>query len=348
MSRPRVCIAGPLLGSVPGWVTSQGEILADCMAADGLEVLTTSNVVNRYLRPADIASSLVRWRNRIDVVVVMVYSGAAFATADLVSFVTKRLGKGVILALHGGNMPEFSETHRHWIARVLNRADAVVAPSVYLAEWAQARTNSPVYTIPNIVRLECYPFEHRHEVRPLLLWMRTFHDVYRPELAVDALTRLIPSFPEARLTMAGQDRGLLNSMRDLVKKQGLEDHVRFAGFLDGEDKRRKFAAHDIFLNTTSIDNLPVSLLEAAASGLPIVTTSVGGIPYTFTDESHALLVDGDAGDISQAVRRLLNEQGLARRLSKQAREMVKGMQSGVIDAWRACLDHVVSKRTAHR
>lgn len=343
MSRPGICIAGPLLGSVPGWVVSQGEILAACLDADGFDVVATSGMVNRYLRPADIASSLMRWRTRIDVVIALMFSGPAFAVTDLTSLVAKGLNKRLILHLHGGNLPDFARAHRRWVARVLDRADAIVAPSSYLAQWADRTTRSPVHTIPNIVPLDGCPFEQRHALRPHVLWMRTFQEIYRPELAVEALARLRSSVPGIRLTMAGQDRGRLAPVRRLVAGHGLAEHVHFAGFLDASDKRRQFAANDIFLNTAAIDNMPVTLLEAAAFGLPIVSTSVGGIPHVFTDGRDALLVDGDAGDLARAIRRLLKDPSLARQLSSSGRRLAESCSwEAVGGSWRELCNRIVT------
>jgi glycosyltransferase involved in cell wall biosynthesis len=105
---------------------------------------------------------------------------------------------------------------------------------------------------------------------------------------------------------------------------GLDGAVRFAGFLDSEGKRREFAEHDIFLNTNRVDNAPVSVLEAAAFGLPVVSTNVGGIPHLLRNGDEALLVpEGDAEALASSVRRLLDEPGLAARLSTAGREVAE-------------------------
>ena len=138
--------------------------------------------------------------------------------------------------------------------------------------------------------------------------MRTFHEIYRPDLALRTLARLLPDHPGATLTMAGQDRGRLAETRRLAGGLGLAGAVRFAGFLDAEGKRREFPEHDIFLNTNRIDNAPVSVVEAAAFGLPVVATRVGGIPHLLRDGEEALLVPEAPGEtpgaMAGAVRRL--------------------------------------------
>jgi glycosyltransferase involved in cell wall biosynthesis len=301
-----------MLGSNPGWAVGQGEVLAGLLAREGWDVRTASNRINRWLRLADVATSPWRWRGKVDVLVLMVFSGPAFRLVEAASAAAFRLGMPMILWLHGGNLAEFARRHPDRVRRVLARGRVSVAPSKFLAEPFGARV------IPNVVDLDQYPYRHRPQVAPRLLWMRTFHELYRPDLALRVLERL----PGATLTMAGQDKGLLAETRRRAEEMGLD--VRFPGFLDAEGKRREFAGHDVFLNTNRVDNAPVSVLEAAAFGLPVVSTDVGGIPCLLRDGEEALLVpEGDAEAMAGAVRRLLDEPGLVGRLSSAGREVAE-------------------------
>jgi glycosyltransferase involved in cell wall biosynthesis len=303
-----------MLGSNPGWAVGQGEVLAGLLAREGWDVRTTSSRVNRWLRLADVATSPWRWRGRVDVLVLMVFSGPAFRLVEAASAAASRLGMPMILWLHGGNLAEFAGRYPERVRRVLARGRVAVAPSKFLAEPFGARV------IPNVVDLDQYPYRYRPQVAPRLLWMRTFHELYRPDLALRVLERLKGT--GATLTMAGQDKGLLAETRRRAEEMGLD--VRFPGFLDAAGKRREFAGHEVFLNTNRVDNAPVSILEAAAFGLPVVSTDVGGIPCLLRDGEEALLVpDGDAKAMATAVRRLLDEPGLAGRLSAAGREVAE-------------------------
>lgn len=303
-----------MLGANPGWAVGQGEVLAGLLAREGREVRTASSRVNRWLRLADVATSPWRWRGKVDVLVVMVFSGPAFRLVEAASAAAFRVGMPMVFWLHGGNLAEFAGRHPDRVRRVLARGRAAVAPSRFLAEPFGARI------IPNVVDLDQYPYRRRSQVAPRLLWMRTFHELYRPDLALRVLERLKGT--GATLTMAGQDKGLLSETRRRAEEMGLD--VRFPGFLDAEGKRREFAGHDVFLNTNRVDNAPVSVLEAAAFGLPVVSTDVGGIPCLLRDGEEALLVrEGDTEAMAGAVRRLLGEPGLAGRLSAAGREVAE-------------------------
>lgn len=341
-SGARLCMVGPMLGRNPGWVTTQGELLADQFTAEGWSVKETSHQPSRPLRLLDTVSSLVRWRHHVDLVVLSVFSGPSFAMADLTSRLTSALGIPTIMWLHGGNLPEFSRAHRAWVDRVLRRASLIVAPSTFLAEHS-VRAIGPVEIIPNLIDLTALPFRRRSEVSPRLLWMRTFHPVYNPALAIRTLGRLRSHQPSATLTMAGQEKGLTAEMRSAAREMGLDDAVSFPGFLGAERKARAFDSHDIYLHTNHVDNTPVSVLEAAAAGLPIVATNVGGIPHLLEHEHTALLVpDDDEVAMAKAVERLLAEPDLAERLSCNARELAEASSwDSVRSQWERVFERVL-------
>lgn len=318
-SNPSLCLVGPMLGGNSGWVVSQGEVLAQFLAKEGYPVRLTSTIPNRFLRLGDTVRSLIAWRKQIDVIVLMVFSGPSFGMADIASLLARKLGKPLILWLHGGNLPAFSHQYTKWIQHVYRRGQAIISPSGYLAD-ATRQLGFEVQVIPNLISLDSYPYRHRSTVQPRLLWMRTFQDIYHPEMAVETLNRLRDEYPQMMLTMAGQEKGRLAAVKALVQQKGLAEQVQFGGFLDMHGKQQAFAEHDIYLNTNRVDNMPVSVVEAAAFGLPIVATEVGGIPHLLKHEETALFVaDGDTAGMAAATRRLLSEPGLAGRLSRNGR-----------------------------
>jgi glycosyltransferase involved in cell wall biosynthesis len=157
-------------------------------------------------------------------------------------------------------------------------------------------------------------------------------------MAVEVLDRLRATHPDATLTMAGQEKGLGDAVRALVHARGLDDAVRFPGFLDAEGKRREFAAHDVFLNTNRVDNMPVSVVEAGAFGLPIVATDVGGVRDLVGGASALLVGDEDVDAMVAAVESLLADPELAGRLSRAGREVAERSGWAALGpAWEAVL-----------
>lgn len=342
---PRLLFLGPALGRHPGWVTTQGEVLAGLFEAAGHHVVVSSDRVHPVGRAADHAVTVVRRRRDVDLAVVSVFSGNAFALAEEAVLLCRLLGVPPVAWLHGGNLPTWGADHRRRAHRLLRSVDAVVAPSAYLARWATGFGIAPT-VIPNVLDLDAYPFRVRESVRPRLLWMRTFQDLYDPATAVRALGLLRDRGIDATLTMAGQDKGLLEPSRDLARALGVDDAIRFAGFVSGPDKVALLDDHDVFLNTNLVDNAPVTVLEAAACGLAVVSTNVGGIPDLLAADVAARLVPpGDAEAMVDAVTGLLDDPAVAVRLAASARQVVeRSAWPAVRDQWLQVWDTVSRER----
>lgn len=303
----------------PGRVTTQDEILADRFREAGVPVLKTSCKANRYHRLLDIVSTLIRFRKRITTQCISIYGGPSFVVEDVASRLGRWFGHRLILHLHGGALPEFFARHPGWSRRVLQRADAIVTPSPFLARTAQ-QLGFPALVIPNLIALEDYSHRRRSALRPRLFWMRAFHPIWNPRMALAALREVCMTHLDATLVMGGEDKGQLQEVKRLAAEWGLEARVRFAGFLNREAKAREGDAADIFLNTNQVDNTPVAIIEAWAMGLPVVSTRVGGIPDLVTHRQTGLLVEADdCVAMADAVRELLRDANLAGHLSAQGR-----------------------------
>jgi glycosyltransferase involved in cell wall biosynthesis len=312
-----------MLGRHAGWVPNPAELLAPRLQTRGYHCLLTSPVVNRYRRLADIVRTIVHQRSRIDVLCLQVYSGASAIVDEVVSRLGRLFGHGIVMVLHGGAMPQFIARYPRPTCAILKRAHVLVAPSAFLAR-AIRPYGFQARVIPNMIDLADYPYRHRRKIEPRLLWMRTFHDIYNPQMAVQVVDNLRRRGVDVCLTMAGQEKGTLGAVQALIARLGLAERVRFAGFLDHGGKQREFAAHDVFLNTNRVDNMPVSVVEAAAFGLPIVATAVGGVPDLLSDGETGLLVpDDDAPAMTAALECLLADSDLAGRLSANGRRLAE-------------------------
>jgi glycosyltransferase involved in cell wall biosynthesis len=180
--------------------------------------------------------------------------------------------------------------------------------------------------------------------------MRAFHRIYQPELAVAALAELVGEFPAVQLTMAGPDKrdGSLARTERAAACRGLSQRVAFRGAVSKRALPALLDSADIFLNTSRVDNTPVSVLEAMAAGLCIVSTNAGGIPYLLRHERDALLTGCEhPGEMAAAVRRVLNEPGLAGRLSLNARRGVEPFDwSEVLPLWERLFLRVAEAKSA--
>ncbi len=317
----------------------------------GWRVIRASGKANKVLRMADMLITIWRRRADYDVAVVDVYSGQAFRFAEFSAALLTALGKPFVLLLHGGRLPEFALSHQRRVRRLLARATAVVSPSRYLLE--RMRNLRPdAQLIPNPISLEQCRYVPRHRVAPKLAWLRAYHHVYNLPMAIQVVERLLHQFPEIRLTAIGPDKGdgTLAEVQAQVALRNLAEHVRLQGAVDKEQVPGCLNQGDIFLNTTNIDNTPVSVLEAMACGLCVVSTDVGGIPYLLEDGVDSLLVPrGDAAACAAAVERLLKDDALAARLSAAARRKAEAFDwQRVLPQWQSLLLNLIPARSSAR
>ena len=340
-----MCIAGNLLGKNRGHVTTQGQILADRFVANGFDVITVSSRINSMARLLDVVWTILRNCRKIDILIVEIYSGRAFILADTACFLAKLFRIPSILVLHGGSLPDFAERYPGWVKRVLGRARALVAPSKFLVDKLSA-LGMDLQVIPNVIDLDCYDYHLRAMIAPKLLWMRSFHPIYNPQMALKAFAAIKLNEPNATLIMAGVDKGLEADIKELAKEMGLQEVVRFPGFLDQEEKLKEFSTADIFLNTNQVDNMPVAVIEACAMGLPVVATCVGGIPDMITNGQNGLLVpDGDAKGMADAVISLLENADLAARISANGRLLAeRSSWEKVRSEWEGLFDEIMQMK----
>lgn len=339
--RPVVCIVGPLVGRNRGRVTTQGEKLWDLLTSAGYKVIAVSTSESRYVRLAEILATIAARRSEIDVLVVFTYGLKSFVVEDLATLLASRLRIPIVMSLCGGTLPQFMARFPRWTDRVFKRADKIVCQSNYLSRAMQER-GYVSEIVSNMIDIDGYRFRRRTSVKPRLFWMRTFEDLYNPELAIRTLVRVRARHPEATLVMAGQDSPFRREVEASVVRHGAGGAVRFAGFLDLAGKAREGDAADVFLNTPRIDNRPICVVEAAALGLPIVSTNVGGMPDLLDDGRTGLLVpDDDDRAMANAVLRLLDEPELAERLSAAGRVLAEQSSSALVrPQWERLLGDV--------
>jgi len=311
---------------------SVGEELSLRLQQRGWQVLAASGQINRLLRLADMLATAIFHARQYRAALVEVYSGPAFIWAEAVCAALRLLKKPFVLALHGGGLPEFAQRNPGRVTRLLASAAAVVTPSRWIAA-SLAAFHSNIQYLPNAIQVDQYPYTLRTDITPRLVWLRAFHAIYQPWLAVQALSELRKSFPSASLLMIGPDKGdgALERTRLAVHQLGLQDAVVFQGGVDKSEVPVWLNRADIFLNTTTYESFGVSLLEAAACGLPIVTTRVGELPYLWQDGSEALLVPpDDPVAMADAIQRILCEPAMAQKLSSNGRRKAEQLDWAVI------------------
>lgn len=341
-SRPRLLLVGNFL-SVKGATPTIIEYLANKLTVAGYEIIATSSYRNGWLRGIDMILTAIFKCHQYEAVIIDLYSGRAFLWGEVLSIILKILHRPFVLALHGGALPQFSKRHPRRVTACLKRASAVVTPSPYLLETMKSYAPE-IQQFPNPLDLSHYSFIQRTTPQPRLIWLRSFHQIYHPILAVEVLSILVPRFPDMKLMMIGPDKGdgSLQAVQAKAKELNISEHIEVVGKVPKEEVPEWLNRGDIFINTTNVDNTPVSVLEAMACGLWVVSTNVGGIPYLLEHETDALLVPPkDPKAMAMAIQRLLNEPELAKMFSGNARKKVDQFDwSVLLPKWERLLKEI--------
>jgi len=299
-------------------------------------VFVTSRKKKKILRLLDMLYTIWNRRSHYQIAQVDVFSGSAFKWAFLSAWLAKKLHKPVILTLHGGNLPGYASRHPGRVKWLLEKADAVTAPSGYLQEAMQPYRQD-ITLIPNALDISRYPFIERTKIQPNLVWLRAFHRIYNPELAIRVVHALQDEFPDVHLIMVGPDKGdgSLQDCQALSTELGVADRIEFIGKVAKPDVPACLNKGDIFINTTNYDNTPISVMEAMACGLCVVSTNVGGVPYLISQPSNGLLVKpDDVQDLAGSIRALLTEPDICSAISRNARSTVERFDwSRVMPLW---------------
>jgi glycosyltransferase involved in cell wall biosynthesis len=335
----RLLVVGSFPGPAPLERYPSGD-LAGRLQTRGWRVVATSRGESRLSRPLNMIRAVVRDHRRYDVALVDVFSGPAFLWAEAVVLSLRSLRKPFVLALHGGNLPEFALRWPGRMRQLLGGAAVVTSPSPYLAEKLE-RFRGGIRCLPNGIEVSRFAPRAFEKTGFELVWLRAFHEIYNPTLAPEVLASLIAQFPETRLTMIGPDKGdgSLERTRRAAVNLGVFGACRFVGRVERNTVPAWLAKSHIFLNTTNVDNTPVSVVEALAAGLCVVSTNVGGIPYLLENERDALLVPAcDAHAMAEAVRRLFVEPGLAASLSRNGRLKAEKFDwSHILPEWESLI-----------
>ncbi|TYA56701.1 glycosyltransferase family 4 protein [Formosa maritima] len=264
-----------------------------------------------------------KYRKQTDVVIIDTYSTQNFYYALLVSQFCRLLDLKYVTSLNGGNLPMRLKKNPILCRTIFNHAYKLVSPSTYLKEAFESYGYQNVYYIPNSLEMEQYVFHSKAFQKVELLWVRSFSAIYNPLLAVKVLKKLKDDGLQASLCMMGPDAdGSLEAVKQLAND--LDVSVRFTGKLPKKDWLALAKDYNMFINTTNFDNMPVSVIEAMALGLPVVSTNVGGLPYLLKHEKDALLVPPDNAEaFVVAIKQLLNNPLATRTMAFNARQKVE-------------------------
>lgn len=313
-----------------GGVTVQTALLTGYLAKSGVEVLRVDTNLQwlrrRGLGPIRLALQpwvvLFRMLGNIpkcDVAHFQAASFWAFMPTFLGVPIARLFGKRSVVSYQGGGGPEFIDRCR-WVATMPMRKCTVLTVCSRLLQREFAARGIAAQLHHNLFEAERFKFRERPSVEPKICWTRSLDEIYDPLSALKTFELVRERYPNATLSMTSNGP-LMQSLKDYIAGHDLTG-ATLTGRLPSEDIARLMVDSDICLNTSTNDGLPTALLEAAATGLPIVTTDVGGIGSLFEDGVSAIFVKpGDYRAMAESICDLLEHPEKASAMGVAAREV---------------------------
>ncbi|MDT0552257.1 glycosyltransferase [Urechidicola vernalis] len=326
--------------------TPQLKTLTDLLKTEGFAIIISSKYLNKFKRVVDMLWTLLKNRSRTSFVIIDTFGTSNFYSAVFISQWARLLGLPYVPVLRGGNLPLKLKENPYFSKLLFLYSYKNIAPSGYL----KAALNQYGYSaevIPNVIDISIYPFKNRKEFQPKILYVRAFHQIYNPTMAVRVLHKVQKKFPKASLCMIGPPMDdSFEQTKQLARELGLVDSIKYTGVLSKSDWHKVSEEYDIFINTTTIDNTPVSVMEAMAMGIPVISTNVGGIPYLLEDGKDAFLVpNNDSVAMADKIVEIVSNQIAIEPVVKNARCKVEQFDWNVVrQAWIKLLNEKPQKK----
>ncbi len=329
---PRVCIVGPF-PPPSGGMANQCQQLIQLLTAEGMDVkfVRTNSpyqpawvekvpVVRSFFRLLPYLASLWRITAKVDVVHLLANSGWAWHLFSTPVILIGRLrGTPVIVNYRGGNADTFFAAAPKYVLSMLAGVSTRVTPSVFL-QRVFAKHGLGAVVIPNIIDLSRFSLRAPRAFgnAPHIIVTRNLEPIYDIPTAIRAFTLVKKTLTGATMTVAGSGPELAN-LRALVLSLGVADSVKFSGRIDNASIPDLYASADCMINSSTVDNMPISILEAFASGVPVISTDAGGIPDLVEKNVTGLLTPiGNAEEIAREVLRVLQDASLTVNVTQAA------------------------------
>lgn len=315
--------------------------LPNALRHEGHDVIAVSEQKNIPVRMLDMIFTTFNKRKSVDVVIIDTYSTLNFYYATIIGTICRFYNLPYIPLLHGGDLPRRLMENKRMSGHFFKGAKIIVAPSMYLYDAFKKRGFDNLTYIPNTIEIENYTFLERKRVSPNLMWVRSFSEIYNPLLALEIIEILLKRDLKPTLCMVGPDKdGSLVRCQKIAKDLKLP--ITFTGLLTKKEWVDLSKEYDVFLNTSKFDNMPVSVMEAMALGLPVISTNVGGMSSLITDgKTGRLIPPNSALGFADAIEDLLENADKAKSMARNARlEMEKLDWQLLKEKWEILLGNI--------
>ena len=278
-------------------------------------------------------ASLLVTLYRYDVIHIFSASYFSFVLSPTPAILIGKLyRRKVLLNYHSGEAEDHLQRWRRSAIPTIKLADVTIVPSEYLVRVFD-EFGLTAHAIYNLVDTGKLRFRERVPLRPVFLSNRNFEVHYGVDRVLRAFKIIQEQLPESKLEVVG-DGSQRRALEALAAELGLRN-TTFRGQIDPDLIPDVYDTADIFLNASEIDNQPLSILEAFACGLPIVTTDPGGIPDMVSNGKTGFVIPrGDYVQMAERAIWLLHNQDETKQMIERGRkECAKYSWEAVRDEW---------------
>lgn len=301
------------------------------LESSGYVLINVSDKSNQLLRLFDMLFNVYKYRKEIDYVLIDTFSTLAFYFSFLNAMLARKLKISYVLILHGGNLPNRLKKSPRMSRRLFSNSFKNIAPSHYL-KYEFEKSGYEVDYIPNTIDIKKYKYKKRNSISPKILYVRALAKIYNPQLLLKAFHKILEIYPDAELCMVGPDRdNIKEELEDFIVSYGMTEQVKLTGALTRKQWHKLSERYDLFINPTTIDNTPVSLIEVAALGLPIITTNVGGIPYLFDETEVTFFLSNNVTELIKKIENAISNQDKIKLQADNARRKVEQFDWKIVE-----------------
>ena len=238
----------------------------------------------------------------------------------------------IVLNYRGGEAEKFFKQSWIWVKPSVSKANIVIVPSPFLQRVFDMHAVK-ASVVPNILDLERFQMESKERPpgRALkIVVTRNLEKIYDVETVIRAFKLISLNFENASLSIAGSGPEEA-ALKGLCNELELEHRVIFCGRIENREVAELYREADLMLNASRVDNSPNALIEAMASGVPVVSTDAGGIPDLITHGETGLLVPvGDVQQLAGAAIKILEDQPLRDSLIKNGQSAVRKFDKSLV------------------
>lgn len=335
--KPRICAVGMFSNEVE----IQLETLSKIFLKNGFHVIKTTYKSSKLSKFFDICTFLYLKRKDYDIIHVQAHSYFNIFSVIISIFWAKIFKKKTIVMYYGGAAKSFFSSFPKIIKFIFSMVDEIIVAGSYVKE-AFEDLELKVKVIPHILEINKWKYRSRFEKGRKLLWVRTLSDEYNPLLLLKVFKLLLKSNDKLKLKIIG-DGPLRNEIDNYISKNSLKN-IELLGRVSSSKLIDTYNWADIFINTTNVDNQPVTVLEAMTCGIPVVSTNVGGIPDIISDQENGLLSDAnDVKAMAENIIKIISNDILVKNLSSNGRLFIEQEfnEKKIFDSWKTVYSNVM-------